>query len=675
VVRTVCAVGGSMFGRTDEMIRITKNGVSIEGKEIPLYSGAVHYWRIAREHWEDVLDCVKEMGFRIVETYIPWSVHEYEEGKYDFGDVVPEKDLDCFLSVCEQKGLKILVRPGPHINAEMTDFGFPEWILGDDEIQARSPMGTGVVYPFVAGPFPIPSYASKKLFQKFTVYFERILPILKKHDYPDGGIIGIQADNEMCYFFRDSAYTLDYCGDAIRQYRDMLSMKYKGIAQLNKVYHSTYSGYDDICPPTQFGAKKKEDLPYYLDWAEYKEYQILKGLAFYAGLIKKSKMNAFVFHNCAYQNYTPISLQRSEAIPGMDLVGIDAYPEGWDLAVLRERIRYMASGSILPFVPEFGCGSYFDRGYALSADQEEYGYLYAFMNGMKAVNFYMLADRDRWFACPVTNDGKKREPYYSMLQGIMNMLHTSGLAEYHRKPDVLIYKNYGMGRLKQIYALFDPNQLQSNCLMQGPEFPRELFQPDIDLGITMDADLTHWGKEVWIDMVCNYLLKRGIDYNISDQYLSEEALMEYPVVVASMYDFLDEKEAVKLDAYARNGGMLIVGPKLPVYNQFYQKYDMDTSHWHYVKDIDALAGIIPEYKPLYWLEDPEIEITVHRKSEQEILFMANTSGKDKIVTMFFEGNAAFYGLWKASDSIADNKLAIEIRAHTIYIWKVVRGRS
>lgn len=656
------------------MIQITKNGVSIEGKEIPLYSGAVHYWRIAREHWGDVLDRIKEMGFNIIETYIPWSVHEYEEGKYDFGEMVPEKDLDYFLSMCGQRGLKILVRPGPHINAEMTYFGFPEWIIMDEEIQARSPMGTAVVYPFVARPFPIPSYASKKLFEKFTVYYERILPILKKHDHPDGGIIGIQADNEMCYFFRDSAYTLDYCEDAVKQYREMLSLKYKGIVNLNEVYCSSHSGFDDIYPPTQFGAQVKEDLPYYLDWAEYKEYQVLGGLEFFTDLIRKSKMNAFVFHNCAYQNYTPISLQRSEAIPGMDIVGIDAYPKGGDSAILRERIRYMASGSILPFVPEFGSGSYFDRGYALSADQEEYGYLYAFMNGMKAVNFYMLADRDRWFACPVTNDGKEREPYYSMFRKMMNMLNSSKLAEYQRKPKVLLYKNYGMGRLKQIYSLFDPNQLQSNCLIQGPEFPRELFISDMDLGVTMDADHSHWGKEEWIDMVSDYLLQKGIDYNISDRYLSEEALMEYSVVFASMYDFLDEKEAMKLGKYARNGGKLIVGPKLPVYNEYFRKYEIDTSLWHCARDVDSLAGIIPDKKPFYWVEDPEIEIIIHHQDAvNEILFMANTSGKDKAVTVNFEGSAAFYGLWRTSDSIADNKLVAPIQAYTVCIWKVARG--
>ena len=53
--------------------------------------------------------------------------------------------------------LAVIVRAGPHINAEMTGFGYPEWILMDEEIQAKNPWGTTVLYPYATGPFPIPS--------------------------------------------------------------------------------------------------------------------------------------------------------------------------------------------------------------------------------------------------------------------------------------------------------------------------------------------------------------------------------------------------------------------------------------------------------------------------------------------------------------------------------------
>ena len=75
------------------MVKFTHDGIRINGVERPLYSGSIHYWRTKKKDWHHVLSQIKGMGFEIVETYIPWSVHEYEEGKYDFGEIEEEKDL------------------------------------------------------------------------------------------------------------------------------------------------------------------------------------------------------------------------------------------------------------------------------------------------------------------------------------------------------------------------------------------------------------------------------------------------------------------------------------------------------------------------------------------------------------------------------------------------------
>lgn len=198
-------------------VRFTQNGIYLEssqsekeGKEIPLYSGSIHYWRMAPETWETALINAKNMGFSIVETYIPWGVHEPERNEFDYGKKDPRKDLNKFLDICEKVGLYVIVRPGPHINAEMTWFGYPQWLLRMPEIQAKTPLGTSVVYPYVTGAFPIPSYASSKLYEETRHYFKSFAEILKKHCYPKGGIIAIQADNETCNFFRDQPYIMDY---------------------------------------------------------------------------------------------------------------------------------------------------------------------------------------------------------------------------------------------------------------------------------------------------------------------------------------------------------------------------------------------------------------------------------------------------------------------------------
>lgn len=63
----------------------------IDGKWSPLLCGEIHYFRIPRQYWGEVLDRLVEAGCNAVAYYVPWFVHEYEEGKFDFyGKICPE---------------------------------------------------------------------------------------------------------------------------------------------------------------------------------------------------------------------------------------------------------------------------------------------------------------------------------------------------------------------------------------------------------------------------------------------------------------------------------------------------------------------------------------------------------------------------------------------------------
>ena len=143
-------------------VRIDSDGLLIDGKPFPLLSGAVHYWRIDAALWDTIFDRVTEIGFRCVETYVPWSVHERKDGSFDFSG---GKDVGRFLDLAAGKGLKAIVRPGPHINAEITGFGFPERILRDPKFHARGPQGNPIWVPTPPRMFPAPSYAGDGLYR------------------------------------------------------------------------------------------------------------------------------------------------------------------------------------------------------------------------------------------------------------------------------------------------------------------------------------------------------------------------------------------------------------------------------------------------------------------------------------------------------------------------------
>ena len=72
---------------------ITKDGFYLEGKPLRILSGAIHYFRVPRAYWEDRLVKLRAYGFNTVETYIPWNLHEPQEGVFEWEG---EKDFAAF---------------------------------------------------------------------------------------------------------------------------------------------------------------------------------------------------------------------------------------------------------------------------------------------------------------------------------------------------------------------------------------------------------------------------------------------------------------------------------------------------------------------------------------------------------------------------------------------------
>lgn len=56
----------------------------LDGKPFQIISGAIHYFRIVPEYWQDRLEKLKAMGCNTVETYIPWNMHEPKKGEFHF---------------------------------------------------------------------------------------------------------------------------------------------------------------------------------------------------------------------------------------------------------------------------------------------------------------------------------------------------------------------------------------------------------------------------------------------------------------------------------------------------------------------------------------------------------------------------------------------------------------
>lgn len=125
----ISSIDDSVFIHSDR-IRYDQRCIQIDGKDVFVFSGAFHYFRVPQPLWADRFKKLKEGGFNCVETYIPWNWHERKMPRSPQDEsCLDMKELDDFLKMAEDFGLYVIVRPGPYICAEWSGGGFPQWIM------------------------------------------------------------------------------------------------------------------------------------------------------------------------------------------------------------------------------------------------------------------------------------------------------------------------------------------------------------------------------------------------------------------------------------------------------------------------------------------------------------------------------------------------------------------
>lgn len=181
-------------------------------RHLELFGGALHYWRVPAEHWKACLRSLRALGLTAVESYVPWRVHEPTVGAFSWRG---QHDLRRFCDLAAEAGLAVILRAGPAANAELTGFGFPDDVLADPAISARTSHGSLAWLPAPPRAFPIPSYASAKLHERVARWYRALAEQVAPLAAPAGPLVALGVDNEAQLFFRRGAYDLDYHPEAV----------------------------------------------------------------------------------------------------------------------------------------------------------------------------------------------------------------------------------------------------------------------------------------------------------------------------------------------------------------------------------------------------------------------------------------------------------------------------
>lgn len=157
-----------------KILTVKKDNLYINDEKFNLYSGTNHYFRIHPSQWRDRLLKLKLCGLNTVETYIAWNIQEPLQGQFTNEGFA---DFEKFISIAEELGLYVIVRPGPYICAEWEMGGLPSWLLNIENISLR--------------------HFNEPYLMCARKYFEYVINILKPHFSTNGGnIIAVQIENE-----------------------------------------------------------------------------------------------------------------------------------------------------------------------------------------------------------------------------------------------------------------------------------------------------------------------------------------------------------------------------------------------------------------------------------------------------------------------------------------------
>lgn len=163
---------------------IKNGGFLLDGKNIQLICGEMHYPRVPKEYWQDRLKRAKAMGLNTISTYVFWNFHERTPGVFDFEG---QADLAEFIRLAQKEGLYVILRPGPYVCAEWDFGGYPWWLLEEKGMVFRS--------------------KDERFLEACDRYINRLGKELSGLTVGNGGpIIMVQVENEYGSYSNDKLY-------------------------------------------------------------------------------------------------------------------------------------------------------------------------------------------------------------------------------------------------------------------------------------------------------------------------------------------------------------------------------------------------------------------------------------------------------------------------------------
>ena len=372
------------------------------GRRLFLISGEQHYFRVPHEGWRDRLEKLKAAGANGVATYVPWLLHEPEEGRFDFS--TPACDLERFLDLCAETGLWAVVRPGPYQYSELLNAGLPAWLARDyPDIKARRLDGR----PFETSLFSV-SYLHPVFLEKVRRWFDAVVPRLAAHQLAHGGAVAaVQLDNELMGI-HEWFGSWDYHPDALGigreegRWKTFLETRYGSLGAVNEAWGTAARAWAEAMPIEKPCAGTRAEQRRLKDFHDFYFASCADYLALLAGWVRERGIEVPLIHNSAGPGMTPYFEESVKRLGPAFLLGADHYynlgldwgdgthPTPKYASKIFYSMEMLRHFGMPPCILEMPGGSAMDFPPILGSDIE-CAYLANLAYGMKGYNIYVHA--------------------------------------------------------------------------------------------------------------------------------------------------------------------------------------------------------------------------------------------------------------------------------------------
>ncbi len=546
--------------------RVGKQALILNGKETFLYSGEVHYFRIPRRYWAKHLQALADAGCNAVSTYVPWSWHEFEEGRFDVtGRTHSERDVAGFVDLAAKHGLFVTVKPGPYVMAETTDQGIPRWVARKyPDTLALDENGKPWGDAFIA-------FASETLREKSAKWLEFFARrvVVPRQARRQGAVIMMQLCNEIGMFQWLGARG-DYSAASLAAWQRYLRKHYPDINRLARLLDRELNDYADVRPPHENCETRREFVLYRI-WHDFHRWLYADYVKFLDRTLRGAGVAVPFFTNVggwvfgrAHEFPLNGTFHRETVKVQPDvLYGLDHIPEFVSPLNVHDGIIANQTAAELQrrrgplYSAELQCGS---REHGVETYPGELGLFYRLcvIHGLTAMNFYMFAqgrnpkgrgvDGPMFYWYNAVNYKAERQPTYSTIQELGEWLEANG--DYlvtTRRPT-----SFGVGFYPYLYET-------------------EFLVPILGKGTKLNAgklglhlDPVDFRNRAYFDGVLRLLVKKSVPFDLADLTMRPvKELLEYRTLVVLSNEIMDAETQKKLVAYAKAGGKLVIFPLLP----------------------------------------------------------------------------------------------------------------